>query len=144
MWYAAKVSPDSLSFCFVFLYCVMDEMDKKYMFIVHNFCFVMQVSSNHEIAVANSEERSKTVVEEMSSSDHNEPTMTLGETLSMKQINSTPVTSVQEMQSLADGTDIKVGYYSYCCSPVNTKLHFLSPKCLHVSCFRASIRFIPV
>ncbi|XP_047972872.1 brefeldin A-inhibited guanine nucleotide-exchange protein 5 [Salvia hispanica] len=65
------------------------------------------VVSLNETAVANSEDESKTVVEEVSSSDHNEPTITLGETLSMKQINSTPVASVQEMQNLADGTDIK-------------------------------------
>ncbi|KAL6580183.1 Brefeldin A-inhibited guanine nucleotide-exchange protein 5 [Orobanche minor] len=66
------------------------------------------VSSNHEVGVANSEDGSKTVVEEVPSSDHNGPTITLGETLSMKQINSTPVASVQEMQNLADGTDIKL------------------------------------
>ncbi|KAH6757481.1 HOPM interactor 7 [Perilla frutescens var. hirtella] len=65
------------------------------------------VSSNHEPAIAYSEDGSKTVVEEVSSSDHDEPTITLGESLSMKQINSTSVASVQEMQSLADGTDIK-------------------------------------
>lgn len=109
--------------CFVCLFHMMDEMEKKYLFIVDNFSLVMQVSLN-ETAVANSEDESKTVVEEVSSSDHNEPTITLGETLSMKQINSTPVASVQEMQNLADGTDIKVGCYSYCPLPCQYKPSF--------------------
>lgn len=127
---------DLYLFCFVFLFHMMDEMEKKYLFIVDNFSLVMQVSLNETTAVANSEDESKPVVEEVSSSDHNEPTITLGETLSMKQINSTAVASVQEMQNLADGTDIKVGWYSYCSLPANTNLHFLSPKILHVYCFQ--------
>lgn len=87
----------------------------KYLHIVDKYSLLMQVPSNNEPAVAHSEDGSKTVVEEVSSSDHNDPTITLGETLSMKQINSTSVASVQEMQSLADGPDIKVHWYLYCC-----------------------------
>lgn len=87
----------------------------KYLHIVDNYSLVIQVSSNNEPVVNHYEDGSKTVVEEVSSSDHHDPTITLGETLSMKQINSTSVASVQEMQSLADGPDIKVHWYSYCC-----------------------------
>lgn len=112
MWYEAEDSFESLCFYFGFLFHMMGVMDMKYLHVVNNYSLVMQVSSNHELGVANSKDGSKTVVEEVSSSDHNEPTITLGETVSMKQINSTPVASVQEMQNLADGTDIKVRWYS--------------------------------
>ncbi|KAL8532969.1 hypothetical protein ACS0TY_009290 [Phlomoides rotata] len=65
------------------------------------------VSSNLEPKASFSEDGSNPVVEENSSSDHNEPTVTLGETLSMKQITSTSLDSVKEMQNLVGGTDIK-------------------------------------
>ncbi|KAL8537075.1 hypothetical protein ACS0TY_012312 [Phlomoides rotata] len=44
----------------------------------------INVSSNLEPKASFSEDGSNPVVEEIFSSDHNEPTVTLGETLSMK------------------------------------------------------------
>lgn len=79
---------------------------------------VIQVSSNLEPKASHSED-----VEEISSSDHNEPTMTLGETLSMKQITSTPLASVKEMQNLVGGTDIKVHSMA---GESNMSIHFAS------------------
>ncbi|KAK4436076.1 Brefeldin A-inhibited guanine nucleotide-exchange protein 5, partial [Sesamum alatum] len=64
-------------------------------------------SSSLEPAEAYSEDGSNPMIEEVSSSDHNEPSMTLGEALSVKQINNTSPASVKEIQSLVGGTDIK-------------------------------------
>ncbi|KAL6504030.1 Brefeldin A-inhibited guanine nucleotide-exchange protein 5 [Orobanche gracilis] len=52
---------------------------------------------------AHSKVRSNPVVEELSSSDNNEPNMSLTESLSVKQINN----AAEEIQSLVGGTDIK-------------------------------------
>ncbi|PIN20402.1 Guanine nucleotide exchange factor [Handroanthus impetiginosus] len=66
------------------------------------------VSSNSlEPTETYSEDGSNPVAEEVSSSDHNEPSLTLGEALSVKQTNNTSVASVNEIQSLVGGTDIK-------------------------------------
>lgn len=48
------------------------------------------------------------MVEEVSSSDHNEPTTTLGEELALKQMNNASPASVKEIHSLVGGNDIKV------------------------------------
>ncbi|KAL6542451.1 hypothetical protein OROMI_024053 [Orobanche minor] len=52
---------------------------------------------------AHSKVRSNPVVEELSSSDNDEPNMSLTESLPMKQINN----AAEEIQSLVGGTDIK-------------------------------------
>ncbi|XP_020551182.1 brefeldin A-inhibited guanine nucleotide-exchange protein 5 isoform X2 [Sesamum indicum] len=64
-------------------------------------------SSSLQPAEAYSEDGSNPMIEEVSSSDHNEPSMTLGEALSVKQINNASPASVKEIQSLVGGTDIK-------------------------------------
>lgn len=104
------------------------------MYTVSNYSMVIQVSSNLEPTVAYSEDVSNPVVEEVSSSDHNEPSMTLGETLSVKQINNTSNPSVKEIQSLVGGTDIKVQWYSYW-QGVYMSIHSASvSKSLYISC----------
>ncbi|KAK6144909.1 hypothetical protein DH2020_021729 [Rehmannia glutinosa] len=65
------------------------------------------ISSNLEPTEANSENGSNPIVEEVSSSDHNEPSMALSEALSAKQIDNTSLASAKEIQSLVGGTDIK-------------------------------------
>ncbi|KAI3470391.1 hypothetical protein Pfo_027054 [Paulownia fortunei] len=65
------------------------------------------VSPNLEPTEAHSEDGSNPMVEEVLSSDHTEPSLALGETLSVKQINNTSLASVKEIQSLVGGTDIK-------------------------------------
>ncbi|KAG8390693.1 hypothetical protein BUALT_Bualt01G0110100 [Buddleja alternifolia] len=59
-------------------------------------------SNSPEPKEASVENGSNPVVEEVSSNDHNEPSMTFGDALLVKQINNT-----SEIQNLVDGTNIK-------------------------------------
>ncbi|XP_073128744.1 brefeldin A-inhibited guanine nucleotide-exchange protein 5 [Henckelia pumila] len=67
-----------------------------------------EVSSNPpESKEASSSDRPNTMVEEVSSSDHNATDTTSGDVISAKQVNNASLGSDEEIQNLVGGTDIK-------------------------------------
>ncbi|KAK6156433.1 hypothetical protein DH2020_010681 [Rehmannia glutinosa] len=64
-------------------------------------------SNSPEPKEAHLEDGSNSMVEEVSSSGHNDPRMTLDDVVSVKQIKNTSLVSIVGIQNLAGGTDIK-------------------------------------
>lgn len=72
------------------------------------------------------EDGSNSSVAEVSSCDHNDPKMTSDDILSVKHLNSTSLVSVEGIQNLVGGTDIKVYWYLQWHGYVNMTIQFTS------------------